>query len=162
MFVLWWDSIRASRAVRARMTRWWRNTLLTAAFVGTAIAAVVLYRMQVDWVAGTAWCAVLTTAVAVGLRPQDLGLPPRVRIRAAELIAWGLSLAAFPGGVLLRGATLVTAAMRSMVEVALGNACRIFGRSEQSVDSHMGVYHVALLARAVPAPRDFRALTAAA
>lgn len=164
MFVWTWDSIRerASRAMRVRMTRWWRNTLLAVALIGTVIAAVVLYRMHVDWVAGTVWCAVLTTAVAVGLRPQDLGWPPRVRIRAAELIAWGLSLAGLVGGVLLRRASWAAAETISKVEVSFDLACRMFGRGKRQVDGHVGVYHVALLARAVPAPRFCRALAAAA
>lgn len=162
MFVWTWDSYQTSQAGRDRMTRYWRNTMLAVALLGTVVAAITLHGMHTDWIGGTVLSAVLLAVVAVGLRPQDIGWPPRVRIHAAELIAHGLSLIGAVGGVLIRRGVSVTTALRSEIEIALDDACRSIRLAEQKVDVHVGVYHVALLARAVPAPRLRRALAAAA
>lgn len=183
MFVWSWDSIRprASRAVRARMLRWWRNTMLTVAFLGTVITAVTLHRMHVDWVDGTALSAVLLSMVAIGLRPQDVGWPPPVKISVAQLVARGLHTASgtLPPGVadatiaaVARDLKAVDVASRDMeslstslqmhVAIAAATAARSVATLTRAVDEHVGVCHTALVARAVPAPRSDRALTAAA
>jgi hypothetical protein len=162
MFVWTWDSYQTSQAGRDRMTRYWRNTMLMVALLGTVVAAVTLHGMHVDWISGTAWSAFLLGAVAAGLRPQDIGWPPRVRVQAAELIARGVSLLGIVGGVLIRGCVPAAVVLQSSVESAFDFACQIMGRVVRIIDTHIGVHHVALVARAVPAPRDCCALTAAA
>jgi len=181
MFVWTWDSYQTSQAGRDRMSRYWRNTMLSVALLGTVVAAVVLHGMHVDWISGTALSAVLLGAVAVGLRPQDIGWPPPVNISVAQFLARGLHTVrgALPAGVadvitaaVARGLKAVDVASRDMeslsaklqshVAIAAVTAVRSVMTLTCAADEHIGVCHIALVARAVPAPRHGRALTAAA
>lgn len=181
MFIWTWDSYQTSQAGRDRMTRYWRNTMLSVALLGTVVAAITLHGMHADWIGGTALSAILLAVVAVGLRPQDIGWPTPVKISVAQLLARGLQTA---GG---RAANCVadaisaavardlkavdvascdmeslSAKLQSHVAIAVATVARSVTTLTRAADDHVGVCHIALVARAVPAPRSDRALTAAA
>lgn len=163
------------------MVRHSRYGMITVAAIGTIVAAVTLHVMHLPWVGGTATYAGLMSAVVMLLRPQDIGWPPPVKISVTELIASGGHKAsgALPLGaaemmmsamvrdlkavdVASRDIAGISAVVQSHVVLAVAAATRTVASMARAIDEHIGVCHIALVARAVPAPRFCRAQPAAA